>query len=87
MPTAVEYKAVLDSITASDIELIIRLGLPNKVIAIQINSTETAIRMKVTRIAAKLRVENRTAIVIQALILGIVTIQQLKYRNYWKFNG
>jgi len=38
--------------------------------------------MQITRIGNKLGVENRTAIVVRALELGLITIDQLVYRNY-----
>jgi len=76
-----------NGISDSDLELIRLIGLPNKIIIQRVGMigfSEKAISMRLTRIAVKLGVENRTAIVIKALSLGIVTIDQLRYR---KFNG
>lgn len=71
-------------ISDAELEIIKQLGLPNKIISQNIGIAETYIAVKVTRIAAKLGVENRTAIVIKALKLGLITIDQLVFRE---FNG
>ena len=70
------------TLTSAELEFIKQLALPNKVISLNLGISEAAISMKQSRIAAKLGVENRSAIIIKTLRLGLVTIDQLIYRSY-----
>ena len=71
----------MGTLTNPDLELVKLLCLPDKVIALEIGISYSAVSMRITRIATKLGVENRTAIVVRALELGLVSIDQLVYRN------
>ena len=84
MAIETEVKKFLYGLTDSDVELIKQLGLPNKIIGEKFGDSPAAISMQVTRISVKLGVENRTAIVIKSLGLGLITIDQLVFRE---FNG
>ena len=77
MAVETEVKKILYGLTDSDLALIKTLCLPNKVISQMFGDSPAAVSMQVTRIGAKLGVENRTAIVIKALRLGLITIDQL----------
>lgn len=70
------------NISDTDMELIKLLGLPDKVISVAMDLNHGAVRMKITRLAIKLGVENRTAIVIRSLSLGLITPAQLVFRNF-----
>jgi len=75
------YK-VLFRLADSDLELIKHLCLPEKIICEKFGISRAAISMQLTRISVKLGVENRTAVVVKALGLGLVTVDQLVYRDY-----
>ena len=72
----------LDKITKEDVELIKRLCLPNKVIGLFFGEDVDTIGMRVMRLAAKLKVENRRAVIVKALKLGLVTVDELDYREF-----
>jgi len=83
MRAKAELAKVTRHITDSDLVLIKLLGLPDKVISTALKLDNGAsIRMKISRLAVKLGVENRTAILIRALQLGLVTPSQLVYRDF-----
>lgn len=82
MALVAEFERIMCGITDSDVELIKCLCLPNKTIASTLSIPSTAIGMKLARLAIKMKVENRTTIVIKALKLGIITIDQLVYREF-----
>ena len=67
---------------ATDLELIKQLCLPDKIIVQNLGSSRAAISMRITRIGVKLGVENRTALLVKALMLGLVNLDQLVYRSY-----
>lgn len=69
-------------LTVQDLALIRRLGLPNKIIGQHFGISDAAVSMKITRLAIKLGVENRTAIIIRALRLGLVKAAELSYREF-----
>ncbi len=69
-------------LTDFDLELIKSLCLPDKVIGGMLGVSPKAVSMRITRIAVKLGVENRTAIVVKMLELGLITTGQLLYRSY-----
>lgn len=75
----VQYKKLLSD---SELELIKLLCLPSKVISERLGIPSDSIRMSVSRIGIKLGVENRTSIVVRALELRLITLQQLVYRYY-----
>jgi len=79
IPTKAEH-----DITSSELALIKQLCLPDKIISNNFGISHAAVRMRIVRIGIKLGVENRTAIVVRALVLGLVSIDQLLFR---KFNG
>lgn len=83
MVTAVQKVPYMaNTLTDSDLELIKQLCLPNKVISQSLGISPAAVSMQVARISVKLGVENRTAVVVRALELNLITIDQLMYRNY-----
>lgn len=84
MAAVKEAYQIAYKLTSSDLELIKQLGLPNKIMASSLGISDAAISMKITRVAVKLGVENRTAMVIKALSLGLITVDQLVFRE---FNG
>lgn len=86
MATAVETQEpvyMLGTLSNSDLRLVKLLCLPNKVIADNLGvSSANAVGVLISRIGDKLFVENRTAIVVRALRLGLISIDQLVYRSY-----
>lgn len=71
-------------LTKSEVELISMIGLPDKIICVKFDILRGALSMRLTRIAIKLGVESRVAILVKALKLGIVAPKQLQYRDYEK---
>ena len=69
-------------ISESNLKLIKLLCLPDKVIGQYLQLSPAAVAMRITRTSVKLGVENRTAIVVRALKLGLVNIDQLTCRDY-----
>ena len=72
------------TLTDTDIALIRQLCLPHKIISRGMGISHTALTTKIWRLCSKLGVENQRALIIKALELGIVTIENFTYR---KFNG
>lgn len=70
------------AITETDLKLIVLLGLPDAIIGHKLHILPGAVSMRISRVAVKLGVENRTALIIKALKLGLVTTSQLSYRDY-----
>ena len=85
-PSVVEriLKEARGGLTVTELVLVKHLCLPNKILCERFKLTPSALKMRINRIAVKLGVENRTAIIVKSLKLGIVEIDQLVYR---KFNG
>lgn len=84
MAVLAEARKILYKLTDSDLELIKLLCLPDKIIGERLGISRAAVSMQLTRISAKLKVENRTAVVVKALGLDLVSIKQLDFRS---FNG
>ncbi len=69
-------------ITATEIEMIKQLCLPYKIIAGNMEMSQTALSSRIWRICAKLGVENQRALIIKALGLGMVNVTDFTYREY-----
>lgn len=69
-------------VSESSLELIRLLCLPDKIIGQYLKISPAAVAMRITRISIKLGVENRTSVVVKALELGLVNIDQLVRRDY-----
>uniref|UniRef100_A0A6H1Z7Q7 Uncharacterized protein n=1 Tax=viral metagenome TaxID=1070528 RepID=A0A6H1Z7Q7_9ZZZZ len=67
-------------LTVDDIELIKQLCLPSKIVSQ--NLSVGGIRMRTFRLAGKLGVENRASIIVKALKLGLVSLDELTYREF-----
>jgi len=65
-------------ITDADLDLIRKICLPYKLIG---HSNGLGLEMKVSRLLRKFGVDNRAALVVKALKLGLVTLDQLQYRD------
>ena len=78
----VSETAMQSKISEADLVLIRQLCLPDKIIGRNLEISPAAVSMRITRIGVKLGVENRTAVVVKALELGLLTIDQLIYRDY-----
>ncbi len=65
-----------------DLELIKRLCLSYKEIGADLQIPATTANERIARLIVKFGVESRTAVVVRALKLGLVTVDQLIYRNY-----
>lgn len=74
--------AVQYNITDSDLELITLLCLPAKVIGKHLGLEHATVRTRIKRLSGKLMVENRASIIVKALELNLVTLNQLVYRRY-----
>lgn len=70
------------SVTAKEAELFPLLCLPYKVISERTGMDSGAVSMGVTRLLAKFEVENRMALIVKLLRLGLVNIDQLVYREF-----
>ncbi|KKL65800.1 hypothetical protein LCGC14_2151370 [marine sediment metagenome] len=69
-------------LTDADLKLIGLLSLPDKVITGILSMNPNTLRTKVCRLAYKMGVENRTALVTRALALKLITIKQLEFRTF-----
>ena len=56
--------------------------MPYKVISERTGMDSGAVSMGVTRLLAKFEVENRMALVVKLIKLGLVNIDQLVYREF-----
>ena len=83
MAVKTEARPILHGLTSFEVKLITQLGLPNKIISENLGISDKAISMKLTRLALKLGVENRTAVIIKALGIGLITLDQLVYREFY----
>ena len=86
MVMAKEANKILHGVTDSDLELIKHLCLPDKVVSQVLATSHVAVRRRISRVGIKLGVENRTAMIVKALKLDLITIDQLVYRDYGKAN-
>ena len=77
-----EANKILYKLSDFDLELIKCLCLPDKLNSEKFGISRGAISMQITRISVKLGVENRTAVVVRALMLKLITIDQLVFRSY-----
>ena len=75
----VEAKGIL---TDKELELITQLCLPYKIIGQNMGVDGNSVRMRTSRLALKLGVENRASVIIKALKLGLITIDKLVYRSF-----
>lgn len=69
-------------LTDKDLALIRQLCLPYKIISQDAGVSDIVTKKRVGRLAAKLKVENRAAIIVKALKLDLVTIDELTYREF-----
>jgi len=69
-------------VTEGDLVLIRQLCLPYKTSSLNMGLDVGALKMRVGRLCVKLGVENRTSIVVKALKLGLITIDELVYQEY-----
>ena len=70
------------TLTNGDLDFIRQLCLPYKIIGQNMKLDNPAIRMRVSRLAVKLGVETRTALVVKAVKLGLVHIDELAFREF-----
>lgn len=68
-------------LTPKELALIKQLCLPNKIIAQNLNIEVPTVKMRVARLATKFGAETRAAIMVKALKRGLVTIDELAYRE------
>ena len=69
-------------LTIGDLELIKQLCLPDKVISYNIGLSSVNVRKRISRLAFRFGVENRTALLVRALKLGLVGVDELVFREY-----
>lgn len=69
-------------LTKKQLELIKLICLPYKEIGNKLGLSQRAISMRITRIIAKLGVNNRATVVVKALRVGLITLDQLVYEDY-----
>ncbi len=81
-PEAVRASTPQQLVTTDELFLIRQLCLPYKIVAQNMGLDSAALRMRITRLAVKLGVENRTALVVKALKMGLITLNQLILREY-----
>ena len=81
-----EAVAVVPKVSEEDLALIRLLCLPYKIIGEKFGVPAATVNMRVTRLIIRFGVENRMAIVVKALKFGLVTVDQLVYRNYGRTN-
>ena len=71
-------------LTDSDVEIIKKVGLPYKEVESKYGLSAGAYRVRVSIIMDKFGVENRVALAIKAIQLGLVSIDDFEVRT---FNG
>jgi len=84
MAVANETRQMMDKLTDSDLELVKQLCLPDKIIAENLGVSHLVIRQRITRICIKFGVENRRAVIVRALELDLISLDQFVYRDYGK---
>lgn len=82
MALAKEALAEYYELEKEELELLRQLCLPYKVIAKKMKLSKAAIGMRVFRLTQKLGVENREAVMVKAIQMGLVTPEQLVYRKF-----
>ncbi len=82
--TVIRYLATSLEISLSEEELVLvkQLCLPYKPISVVMNMDTPMLRMRVMRLAAKMKVAGKTAVVIKCLKLGLIDIDDLVYQEY-----
>lgn len=84
MAMVLEANKILNGITDKDLELIKQLCLPYKIICQNMELNQGTVRLRVKRLISKMGVESRTALVVKAIKLGLVSIDELPMREYAK---
>lgn len=79
-----EANKILNGITDKDLELIKQLCLPYKIACQNLGIKQGALKIRVHRLLGKMGVETRTALVIKAIKLELVSIDELSLREYGK---
>lgn len=69
-------------VTDSDLELIKRLCLSYKEIGKDLEIPAFTVNTQIARLIVKFGVESRTAVLVKALKLNLVTLDQLVYRSH-----
>ena len=82
MALVMEANKILYHLTNSDIETIKKIGLPAKEVAERYGVSAGAFRVRVSGIMDKLGVENRVALAIKAIQLGLVSIDDFEVRVF-----
>ena len=77
-------ETLTDELTAFDLVLIKQLCLPHKIICANIGISHGALRVRLNRLMQKLGVENQRALLVKALQLHTISIDEIVYRE---FNG
>ena len=69
-------------ITDKDLKLIKQLCLPYKIICPNLGISPEALRLRVARLMDKLGVENRTALVVKVIKLGLVSMDEFQIQEF-----
>jgi len=70
--------------TESDIELVKRVGLPQKLACEQLGISYVAFKARLSRLMVRYGVENRAALAIKAIRSGVLDVNDFEVRE---FNG
>ena len=71
-----------EELSIDEVALLENLCLPYKLICQDLDIKPEALRHRIFRLMEKMGVENRTALVVKSLKLGIININQLKVREF-----
>lgn len=69
-------------LTDSDLELIKQLCLPYKIICQNLEITEGALNMRVKRLLQRFGVENKRALIVKIIQIGLVSVNDFDYRIF-----
>jgi len=66
----------------ADLELIKQLCLPYKIICQNLEITEGALNMRVKRLLQRFGVENKRALIVKIIQIGLVSVNDFDYRIF-----
>ena len=82
MALVAEANQILYNVTDSDLELIMQLCLPHKIICENMGVSHMALRKRTERLMLRMGVENQRALIVKALQLQLVSIDTLSIREF-----
>lgn len=80
--TKAACQQVYGLLSDSELELVKQLCLPHKIVCQNLGINEGALNMRVKRLAQRFGVENKRALIVKIIQLGMVPVNDFDYRVF-----